>query len=674
MSTSLLKKLLIGQKALVELGFFKVANFSLYQLLLKSNYFRIRCPVYKPNQPPIDFFNQLSPSLDLFPFSVPSKNALLTCLESYKFTLLMSADEIVAGNWRFFGGEIRKLDFSWKGGDKHWSDFYDQPESDIDLKYIWESSRFCWVYSLGSAFILTGDERYAQTFYDNYANFSENNPPNIGPNWISAQEVALRIIALCFAYQVFQTSSGFKDQYKANILRSIYQHAARIPATLSYSRAQNNNHLISEAVGLIIAGSVLKGIPESNHYWKLGWKLFLEGIDKQVFIDGSYIQQSTNYHRMMLHLCILAVQTGKKAGMALPESLANKLELATQWLFGMMDEISGGTPNLGHNDGSNILPLAPLDYQDYRPTLQSASLCFFNQPALDPGVWDVLGLWFGFSQDDNHKPIISNACLHQFEIPLSRINNNNGWGMIRAVRFQDRPAHADQLNVDLWWRGRNIALDAGTYRYTAPPPWNNSLSDTAVHNTIIINENNQMLKAGRFLWLDWAQAKITRKYPSYGEIIAEHDGYKKDGVKYQRQLSMVDDSIWEIRDELTPYHPMSDDFQITLHWLLPDGVWHLDSSKLAIETDIFRLVLSIEIESGLYEKNFQPGSNIQIIRGGEILSGKNQSLPNFGWFSPTYGLKIPAISIRYHLSTKSAISILSRWHILPITQDHNRIV
>ena len=561
MSTSLYQKLLIGQKALLELGLSKVAYFSLYQILLKTHYFRIRCPGNKPDQPPIHFFNHFSPSLDLFPFTVPTKNALETCLESSKIQLLQSADEIVAGHWRFFGGELRKLDFSHRQNDIHWSDIHDQSESDVDLKYIWESSRFCWVYPLGTAFILTGDGRYVQAFSNNYAKFLANNPPNIGPNWISAQEVALRIIALCFAYQVFQPSTAFMNLHKANILRSIYQHAARIPATLSYAKAQNNNHLLSEAVGLILAGSVLRGMPESKHYWKLGWKLFVDGIGKQIFSDGSYIQQSTNYHRMMLHLGILAVQTGKKTGFTIPEPTTKKLELATQWLFGMIDEISGQTPNLGHNDGSNILPLAPLFNQDYKPTLQCASWCLFNQPAIDRGVWDVLSLWFGFSTEQNNRPNGCNNALHKFEFPLTRIGNNNGWGTIRAVRFHDRPAHADQLSVDLWWRGKNIAQDAGTYRYTALSPWNNSLSDTAVHNTITIDEKNQMLKAGRFLWLDWAQAKIIRKDPFDGKIVAEHDGYKNVGINHLRQLSMVDDSRWEIRDELNPQHPLGRDFQ-----------------------------------------------------------------------------------------------------------------
>ena len=33
----------------------------------------------------------------------------------------------------------------------------------------------------------------------------------------------------------------------------------------------------------------------------------------------------------------------------------------------------------------------------------------------------------------------------------------------------------DQLHLDLWWRGLNIAQDAGTYLYNADPPWDNPL-------------------------------------------------------------------------------------------------------------------------------------------------------------------------------------------------------
>ena len=59
-----------------------------------------------------------------------------------------------------------------------------------------------------------------------------------------------------------------------DLYRSIADHADRIPPTLSYSRAQNNNHLVSEAVGLYTAGALLQQHPRSHKWKRIGLKYF----------------------------------------------------------------------------------------------------------------------------------------------------------------------------------------------------------------------------------------------------------------------------------------------------------------------------------------------------------------------------------------------------------------
>jgi len=83
--------------------------------------------------------------------------------------------------------------------------------------------------------------------------FLAANPPYLGLNWVSAQEAALRLLALSFAWQVFADSANSHAGRVGLLARSIAFHAARIPPTLPYSRSQNNNHLLSEAVGLYTA-------------------------------------------------------------------------------------------------------------------------------------------------------------------------------------------------------------------------------------------------------------------------------------------------------------------------------------------------------------------------------------------------------------------------------------
>ena len=68
-----------------------------------------------------------------------------------------------------------------------------------------------------------------------------------------------------------------------------------------------------------------------------------------------------------------------------------------------------------------------------------------------------------------------------------RLEGVDSWAYFRAARFEGRPAHADQLHLDLWHRGENLALDPGVYHYNADPPWTNPLDATAYHNTLTIH-------------------------------------------------------------------------------------------------------------------------------------------------------------------------------------------
>ncbi len=87
------------------------------------------------------------------------------------------------------------------------------------------------------------------------------------------------------------------------------------------------------------------------------------------------------------------------------------------------------------------------------------------------------------------------------------------------------------LHVDLWWRGHNVALDAGTYSYNAPEPWDNVLAQTAYHNTVTVDDLDQMERVAKFLWLPWLRSGYAPAQRSPGGGLAywegEHDGYQR---------------------------------------------------------------------------------------------------------------------------------------------------
>ena len=103
----------------------------------------------------------------------------------------------------------------------------------------------------------------------------------------------------------FFSSSPHTTPERVSLLANIFiDHASRIPPTLSYARAQNNNHLLSEAVGLYTAGCALPYHPEALRWRELGWRWFNQGIQSQFSEDGAYMQHSANYHRLALQLAL----------------------------------------------------------------------------------------------------------------------------------------------------------------------------------------------------------------------------------------------------------------------------------------------------------------------------------------------------------------------------------
>jgi hypothetical protein len=232
--------------------------------------------------------------------------------------------------------------------------------------------------------------------------------------------------------------------------------------------------------------------------------------------------------------------------------------------------------------------------------------------------------------------------------------NSHSWAALRAVTFTSRPAHADQLHVDIWHKGLNFAMDAGTFKYNAPPPWENALTATCVHNTITINGRNQMTRAGKFLWLDWAQAHVEEITPD--SITAIHFGYQRLGVLHRRKLQKGPASDWLIIDDLLPAADASCEIKAELNWLIPDWPFELLSGKVSLRSPLGLAVFSISSithpELGI----------LDVFRGGESVAN-GERISCLGWYSPTYGVKQPALSVRYALTGSLPIQIRTVFHL-----------
>jgi hypothetical protein len=637
----MISKFLVALKFMLQFGLRPLALYALYKLGLFTGYYKRLTPT-TPNLP-------IPASFPLF--TLPNREQLDKILgESGRSMLLKQADEIVNGKIQIFG-ETVSLDFTMQESLRHWTAYernhkllssFSIPEDDI--KYLWEPARFGFAFTLGRAYHLTHDNQYAEAFWKHFESFTQNNPANLGPHWMNGQEVAIRMLALIWAAHVFETAPALSAERSAALRRSIYQHAGRIPATLIYARSQNNNHLITEAAAIYTAGLYFK-----NPNWrKPGWYWLNWAFQNQIGGYGEYIQHSTNYHRLMLQTALWVNFVKQDVFSA---STSQALARSTHWLFSLVDTASGLVPNLGANDGALIFPLSATPFEDYRPTVQAAARAFLRN-SLTAGIWDEMSLWLGLKAGSRVSD--SDAYL------TDNLRAKNSWGYLRTSNFQSRLSHIDQLHFDLWWRGLNIAQDAGTYLYNAAPPWDNPLLTTSVHNTIKVDGRDQMTRAGRFLVLDWAGAfakpvieldeKILHKIKAY------HTGYRGLGIKHERTVTVFEDEFWRVEDRLLSARRRQHTHR--LHWLLIDGTWTLENNedRSVLQITMPEGVIKLVVSSSIVEKN-----RVSLVRAGELVYGERDVQPYEGWISRNYGVKSPALSFALEVSSPYHVTFTSEF-------------
>ncbi|MCL4260881.1 MAG: heparinase II/III family protein, partial [Anaerolineales bacterium] len=184
-----------------------------------------------------------------------------------------------------------------------------------------------------------------------------------------------------------------------------------------------------------------------------------------------------------------------------------------------------------------------------------------------------------------------------------------------------RPSHADQLHVDLWIYGHNVAIDAGTYLYSGHPPWRNGLTHTSVHNTVTVDNKDQMTMVSRFTWTNWSNGKVLKHDKNLWQ--GEHDGYKP--VTHKRTVISLEGDRWLVIDNLNANKPR----HFALHWLLADLPFEQKENLLLLSLDETKY----KVQVGMMEGK----GNYSLLRADPTSTR--------GWRSRYYGHKEPAISV-----------------------------
>lgn len=444
----------------------------------------------------------------------------------------------------------------------HWSSMSDFNLDTGDVKTLWELSRFDWLIKACWQ-IREGNEAQlpVNKWLDDWCDL---NPANQGVNWKCAQEASIRAMNLFLAQAILRRESGTSNSRFSEFLLA---HVQRILPTVSYAKAQDNNHGTSEAAALFVLGVALaqssgqNNMQLANRAASEGRLLLEERVAKLIQDDGLFSQYSVNYHRMMLDTLSFAESVRRQFGApAFSGRFYSKAKSATQWLLAVTDPVSGDAPNIGTNDGSLLFNFKDVDFRDFRPSGEIASTLFLGRsvfPNNRHGLMEVFSVESAGNQltEVARNSVSSEPARMHLELTcgFKRTGNARTFAILKVPHDRFRPSQADALHIDLWHNGENVLRDAGTYSYNPPSSFNSDLGDTCFHSTVEIDGRNQMRKISRFLYSDWlSQSSGQKMYSGAVAGYAEIQGSYTDhmGATHRRQVSF-DGTEFTVVDEIS---------------------------------------------------------------------------------------------------------------------------
>ena len=464
-------------------------------------------------------------------------------------------------NWRLepLSGRVSPL--------KHWTEIdYLDSSTTGDKKIVWELNRHQYFVTLGQAYWLTRDEKYAECFVKHLESWMEENPPKLGINWTSSLEIAFRSIAWLWAFHFFKRSSALTPATFQHALKFLYLNARHLETYLS-TYFSPNTHLTGEALGLFYLGTLLPEFREADRWRKTGKRILVEQLRKQVRPDGVYFEQASYYHRyttdFYIHLLILS----RLNNQPLEAVVEEKLKLLLDHLMYIMRP-DGTTPLFGDDDGGRLIILNQRPANDFRDTLSIGAALFkrgdYKFVSGEPSeemLW-LLGpeVLAGYENVRSVEPTHQSRAFADGGYYVMR----DGWNSdANYLLFDCGPhgvmnaghAHADALAIQVSANGRPVLEDSGTYTYTGSQLERDLFRGSAAHNVLLVDGQPSSVPAGPFSWYSTANstAKSWLSERRFDFVEGQHDGYKRlaDPVTHSRSILFLKNDYWILRDQIS---------------------------------------------------------------------------------------------------------------------------
>ena len=535
---------------------------------------------------------------------------------------------------------------------------YRDPSSAGDAKLVWEPSRHLHLPVLGRAYRATGDTRYVTAALDHIDSWIAQCPFGVGMQWRSPLEVAIRAINWTCFIGLAEPSGLLTGSVRSRLLHALDCHVGEVAR--KYSKGSSaNNHRIGEAAGVFIATSCVPGLTGAAAHQQASRQILSAEILAQNYADGGNREQAFGYHLFVLQFLILARLTAERTGQAMPRSFDDRLHQMIEFAAAVTD--GGPAPMYGDADDGYVVDLGgrncggrelvavgrallrrhpvgqdgdaePLRWlfraSDATPQVAAASI----DPPLESKAFPDTGLYL-LQWGKPGKADSASAAFDCGEL---------GFGAIAAH------GHADALSVTLRAFGEDVFVDPGTYDYFRYPEWRDYFRSTRAHNTIVIDDLDQSVMLGPFMWGERAVSRCLEWHPGpLARVVAEHDGYARlsDPVLHRRALEMDSGArTFAITDTLE----MKGEHRVQLFF-------HVSERARVRRSGDCQFIIAVAGGTVTLDLDTQMTTTMR--------EGSEQ--PIAGWVSRGYHRKGPAVTIEASMTARGPLTLHSRAQITP---------
>lgn len=344
----------------------------------------------------------------------------------------------------------------------------------MDVRLLWETSRWIQVVRLAQAEWLTGKGSFADLALRILEDWVEKNPAGHGWNWTSPMEPGIRLINFTWIHALLSASAGAESSRLAAVTdRIVPSHVWWVWRYHSIGSSANN-HLLGELAGLLMAlarwprlSTLAGGVEEIAG-------MQLTALRAQFSSDGSNREEALHYHLFAWEMGWQSVAAMKAAGVKVKDDVPACLARAAR---AFADLVEPDEPwDFGDSDDAHITPFYASE---------SGALREWRAWLLHEREGAAIQAWLG------SPPVLPAAATDEgwtvYRDSGYAVSRRGGWTArfdASALGFGSMAAHGhlDALHCSLWLRGQAVIVDPGTGGYFASKQERAVLTSREAHN------------------------------------------------------------------------------------------------------------------------------------------------------------------------------------------------